>query len=97
MTLDALYRDYRKVRYGTGVDSFAQVGTMAGMANKWISVEKRLPEWGETVIVCYEANFDAGREVTADTCYGDGVWTKADQMKGGQPTHWMPLPEPPTG
>jgi hypothetical protein len=68
---------------------------MAGMASKWISVEKRLPEWGETVIVCYEANFDAGREVTADTCYGDGVWTKADQMKGGEPTHWMPFPEPP--
>jgi len=63
--------------------------------SKWISVEKRLPEWGETVIVCYEANFDAGREVTADTCYGDGVWTKADQMKGGEPTHWMKFPKPP--
>jgi hypothetical protein len=63
--------------------------------SEWIPVTERLPEWGQTVIVAYaETHGDEGM-VGCETHYADGVWTDSDRMRGGQPTHWMPLPEPP--
>ena len=55
----------------------------------WISVEERLPEVGQRVLVCslYDLQ-NIGWHL------GDGRW----QIKTAYPdtpTHWMPLPEPP--
>jgi hypothetical protein len=93
MSLDALHRDYRKVRYGTGVDSFAALGTMAGM--EWISVTDRLPDELSRVLAV-----TAERGITIAWCrrerLGDLVWVTLDDCYGENVTHWMPFPEPPT-
>ena len=70
---------------------------------KWISVEERLPEYGEKVLVCdtredyvgvsvLQKGFDFGGEKDPDYwCWMDDCFN-LDEF-----THWMPLPEPPKG
>ena len=59
---------------------------------EWISVEERLPKTGERVLVCIGAVFEAFID-------DDGKWQRyySAPLKEvvGEPTHWMPLPEPP--
>ena len=65
----------------------------------WISVEERLPEINQSVLICA-----FGRSVGEGTYRGhDGVhhvW-KMDAVAGtywdDEITHWMPLPAPPKG
>lgn len=63
--------------------------------SEWIPVSERLPGFGQFVIVAYTEAIGDERTVGAEAHYNDGVWTNTDRMKSGQPTHWMPLPEPP--
>lgn len=65
------------------------------LPGRWIPVTERLPGFGQFVIVAYTEALGDERAVGAETHYNDGVWTNADRMKSGQPTHWMPLPESP--
>lgn len=67
--------------------------------NKWISVEERLPEINQPVLICA-----FGRSVGEGTYYGhDGVhhvwkmYCVAGTYWDDEVTHWMPLPEPPKG
>jgi hypothetical protein len=61
---------------------------------RWISVEEQLPEYGERVLVFggftrYVAYYDKNR-------YGGESWHKLNSKSHYcNPTHWMPLPEPP--
>ena len=48
---------------------------------EWISVEDRLPEEGEHILVCYIDGWICDQHAPID----NGI------------THWMPLPEPPKG
>lgn len=62
----------------------------------WISVEERLPEVGEDVLIKYENNLISGflQSKNEWCCYtGNGWVTAADESES--PTHWMPLPKPP--
>lgn len=65
--------------------------TAKAMANKWISVDERLPKEVEHLIVCDE-----------DGTVGEAIFLKAsgrfewvDNEEIAFATHWMPLPEPP--
>ena len=55
---------------------------------KWTSVKDKMPEDG--IYLAYHKN--NGRDVL--WCDGD-VWYEPADWNGDQPTHWMPLPEPP--
>ena len=63
--------------------------------NEWISVEDRLPERDEGVIVAYE-NATVGRMVWFAAYYAaEGYWRMNTGTKIN-PSHWMPFPEPPS-
>lgn len=54
---------------------------------KWISVEERLPENFDTVIIW--------RNDCCNACIGWLIDDRWSVPKGVKVTHWMPLPEPP--
>lgn len=60
---------------------------------QWISVEDRLPEYGEDVLVYYAGDGIEPPHV-GKTCR---LYNMRFLLEGvyGQVTHWMPLPEPP--
>jgi hypothetical protein len=61
---------------------------------RWIPVTERLPKYGERVLVfggvtMYVAYYDKNR-------YGGESWHKLNSKSHYcNPTHWMPLPQPP--
>ena len=65
---------------------------------KWISVEERLPEVGQRVLVWCESR-TTKKHVTVSTYmkdYSDKRGTYFSRRVRNV-THWMPLPEPPKG
>ena len=58
---------------------------------EWISVDDRLPDDDEVVIICTDKNFVYAGELIGDTWFLDNdSWTATV-------THWMPTPNPPKG
>ena len=59
--------------------------------SEWISVEERLPNPGEEVLVCDETG-----DVYTDLIECDGKWNKEiSRWWGIKYLYWMPLPEAP--
>lgn len=79
-----------------------QVERIAELENQWISVEDRLPAYGDSVLL-------VGNGVVQKVTYSlDGADDVPDwfepyyfdsdvgcSIPWNKPTHWMPLPEPP--
>lgn len=61
---------------------------------EWISVEDRLPA-KFTHVLCLYPSKNYGSNIVVDYMESDRGYF-AYQFKYGEPTHWMPLPEPPT-
>lgn len=57
---------------------------------EWISVEERLPEMFEPVLVAQENN-----AVFMGTYEGLMGWSSQNKFLIEAPTHWMPIPEGP--
>lgn len=58
---------------------------------EWVSVDDRLPEDDEVVIIFTDKNFVYAGELIGDTWFLDNDnWTETV-------THWMPMPDPPKG
>lgn len=66
---------------------------------KWVSVEDRMPKIGEFVLVCFKNNDMAVAKIFAHD--ENFIFWRALTDEGweadcdNEPTHWMPLPEPP--
>ncbi|MBP3409707.1 MAG: DUF551 domain-containing protein [Clostridia bacterium] len=75
--------------YKAAWDQGYRVG-MESAQPKWISVEERLPEESETVLVYRDGCCGVARLLDVEP---EIMWTYTGF--GGDPTHWMPLPEPP--
>lgn len=68
--------------------------------NEWVSVEERLPEKKQDVLMLFDTGnmavgwwHDADEHITFWCAYtDDGFYTDCDDM----PVYWMPLPKPPT-
>lgn len=88
----------REVQYLGGLEEKIADNLIANgvTVQEWISVEDRLPDIGRKCLI-------ANREIVArGWLRPDGVWktgVSSDEVWGKfslhQPTHWMPLPEPP--
>ena len=71
--------------------------------SEWISVEERLPEITETVLIAYKEKWEWETEWTFDVDVGSlditgREWNTYHDLYEGQElhiTHWMPLPEAP--
>lgn len=66
---------------------------------KWISLEKKYPQPDTGVIVTdgvrvWSAQWFRIGETNYWTCHGYGGYEMEAEF--GNPTHWMPLPEPPS-
>jgi hypothetical protein len=61
---------------------------------RWIPVEEQLPESGETVLVWHHGEV----QMAWLNHFTNGVaYFVRDTHYNFEPTHWMPLPEPPNG
>lgn len=64
-------------------------------AQQWISVEDRLPDFGQRVLVVCKHNYcedDDFIDILISVIFEDKIWRT---WSGYKVTHWMPLPEPP--
>ena len=82
-------RDYEALLLESVVEQIVDTAPTLTPPNEWVSVEERLPEEKQRVIVRCE-------------CVGTSVgwilwgnWMTDIGPGAGKVTHWMPLPEPP--
>ena len=64
---------------------------------EWISVEERLPEYGEKVIAGDTIEDYVGIATLQKDKFGDYWLWRDTELEFGEFTHWMPLPQPPKG
>ena len=74
-------------------DALAYIQQLEAAQPKWISVEERLPEEGARVMVYFDGVVAVSEIIDTDMISGEPIWSFTGA--GGDPTHWMPLPEPP--
>lgn len=75
-------------------DAFFYIQQLEKRVPRWISVEEKLPECGENVLVCVKNGVDYDW-VMVDCRDTHGEWLENADSLEHTVTHWMPLPEPP--
>lgn len=70
-------------------------------ASEWVSVEERLPEDGDCVLICHtrEGHVGEARFAVGEAGYNPiFIFTDVEdafKVASPPPTHWTPLPDPP--
>lgn len=110
LQLCIVYDEWSAREYGTkDVDFDTTAAKMVAMGyrkkSEWISVDERLPLYGELVLVSsmnlltkkhewfYLARYS--NHTNKGVIFDEKCWLAEDGMIFGHITHWMPLPEPP--
>ena len=73
------------------IDTIDEAQTVGG----WISVKDRLPEDAGIYIICDHYGNVMSRHFCKKSDKFAGYWHANGSKFYGNPTHWMPLPEPP--
>lgn len=71
-------------------DALALIQQLEARVPRWISVEERLPEHMDDVLVWVGGLAEIGCHDENDDC-----WELYTYVGDGTVTHWMPLPKPP--
>lgn len=85
------------IKYGDGVRKWSELPRLSAPPffiepPRWISVDERLPEPGETVLVWHHGEV----QMAWLNHFTNGVaYFVRDTHYNFEPTHWMPLPAPP--
>jgi len=76
------------------MEAAEEIGNLLAGRREWISITDRLPE-KFTDVLCLYPSKNYGSLIEVDYMESDRGYF-ANQFKYGAPTHWMPLPAPPT-
>ena len=74
-------------------DALAYIRQLEAAQPGWISVENELPKEDVRVLVYFDGVIAVSDIYDTNMMDGTPMWTFTGA--GGDPTHWMPLPEPP--
>ena len=84
--------DYWSCCVRRNADAIAYIQQLEAQTQKWISVEERLPDPFERVLVARKGK----EELVVDWGFRDvGIWWKVYGTRTKNVFFWMPLPEPP--
>lgn len=78
-------------------DALAYIQQLEAKVPGWISVEERLPEDGQPVIVfaTHTDKWSGHWHAVMEDCWCCGGWDANCDTDIHKVTHWMPMPEPP--
>ena len=86
-------RDHYKAAFER--ESSARIAAMEVALRKWISVEERLPELGQGVLVYDDCGYMSVADYTHDKHFPTVYEFHVNGEYEPGVTHWMPLPAPP--
>ena len=88
--IEVLKDENRDICYGTSYTEDAiKTAIEALERTRWIPVSERLPEYSDYVLAVFE------KCLPFVAMYYSGVKKFSCEREEANPTHWMPLPEPP--
>ena len=104
MTIDEVIEEITKSGLNLGAGDFVDVEALKEAVKylkeykemQWISVKDRLPEEDTRVLIVGKRGGVQIARCIECGMHSSGVLWVSDTRKYPKPTHWMPIPEPPT-